>query len=43
VVGTDAEQERCARVVPMQHLEQARHAIAGAAQRIDIDLEREKH
>ena len=42
VVGPEAEQEGGAGIVPAQDAEQARHALAGAAPGIDVDLEGEQ-
>ena len=43
VVGAEAEQERRADAVLAEQLDQRRHALARAAQRVDVDLEREAH
>src|SRR5206468_11873590 len=43
MVGTEREQERGGDAVLAQDFDQVRHALARAAKRVDVDLEREMH
>src|SRR6516165_2710091 len=43
MVGTERKQERRADIMPPQRLDEPRHPLAGSAQGIDVDLEREAH
>jgi hypothetical protein len=43
VIGAEREEKRRGHAVLAQELDERRHPLAGAAQRVDVDLQREAH
>ncbi len=42
-IGAEREIERCARIVPLQHVDEPRDAFAHPAQRLHVDLQGKLH